>query len=265
MIGAINLGAQGIAGWHILQRTEERQMQIVAKDSLVQRELGYFRDRIEVTTSAEDLAGDYRMLRVALGAFGLEDDIPNRAFIKKVLESDLQDNKSLANRLSDKRYLQLAQAFDFNEGGPGDDADFATRISQAYLEREFERRIGANDEGLRLAMTARRDLTAIADRESSDRTLWFEALANPPFRKVLEGAFGFGSAYGKLPVDRQVDEFMKAAERNFSTSSLKDLAQPEQQDRLIQRFLVRSSLTVTKEQNKFASALTLLGGTFVNT
>ena len=59
------------------------------------------------------------LLKVTLGAFGLIDDLDNRAFIRRVLESDLTDSTSLANRLSDKRYQALAVSFNFNnEGGP---------------------------------------------------------------------------------------------------------------------------------------------------
>lgn len=255
---AINLGLQGISGWHVLQRMEDRQMQVVANDKMVQREISYFRDRIEVTGTADALTGDYRMLRVALSAFGLEDDIANKAFIKKVLESDLEDNKSLANRLSDKRYLQLAQAFDFTGNGPTGQSDLGDKISETYLEREFERRVGASDENLRLALNARRELSAFAERDSSERTLWYEVLGNAPLRKVFEGAFGFGSSYGKLPVDRQVDEFMKAAERFFGSSSLNEIAKDDRSENLIKHFLVRSSFSSTNEQNKYSAALTLL-------
>lgn len=258
MTPSINLGAQGLLGWKILQRTEDRQMQAVAKDAQVQRETAYFRDRIEITSSADALVDDYRMLRVALSAFGLEDDISNRAFIKKILQSDLSDSKSLANRLSDKRYLQLAQAFGYGNGGPEKGSEFANDISEAFLQREFERRIGANDESLRLALNARRELSAFADRSSSDSTLWYETLGNPPLRKVFEGAFGFGSAYGKLPIDRQVEEFKKASERTFGSSSFSDITHENNSEKLIKRFLARSTLTTTSEQNRYSSALTLL-------
>ncbi len=255
---AINVGVGGLTGWQILQRTEDRQMQALAEDSSIQRSTGYFRDRIEVTNTPEALVSDYRMLSVALGAFGLEDDIANRAFIQKVLESYVNDSDSLVNRLSDKRYLRLAQAFDFAGQNATDEAGFAEQISEAYLQREFERRVGEADENLRLAVNARRELEAFAGRSSSDKTLWYEVMGNPPLRKVFEGAFGFGSAYSQLSVDRQLEEFTKASERYLGTSEFAKITQPDTMDRLMQAYLVRSQLAESPVQTRYSAALQLL-------
>lgn len=258
MTVAISVGLGGLAGWKILQRTQDRQLEALASDASIQRATGYFRDRIEVTNSAEALIADYRMLNVALSAFGLEDDLPNKAFIRQVLESDLSDDQSLANRLGDKRYLRLAQAFDFAGGNRTDDAGFADEISQAFLNREFERRVGQSDETLRLAMNAQRELQGFVGRTSSNTTLWFEVLGNPPLREVFEGAFGFGSAYSQLSVDRQLTEFTKAAERFLGTSDLTEIAGGAKSDRLMQAFLVRSQLTESVAQTRYSAALQLL-------
>jgi hypothetical protein len=60
--------------------------------------------------------GDRRLLEVALGAFGLDDDIRNRFFIRKVLEEGTTSpSRRFANRLSDKRYLALAETFGFGD------------------------------------------------------------------------------------------------------------------------------------------------------
>lgn len=260
MSGAINVGLSGLAGWRVLQRSEDRQLEAIAKDAIVQRSISYFRDRIEVTDSAEKLVGDYRMLSVALSAFGLENDIGSRAFIRKILESDLSDTKSLVNRLSDKRYLRLAQAFDFSGQNNTDEASFGDRISEAYVQREFERRVGQTDETLRLALNARRELESFAERTSSNKTLWYEVLGNPPLRKVFEGAFGFGSAYGKLPIDRQVEEFTKASERLLGTSALSEISTSKSMDRLINTFVARAQISEASANNRYSAALTLLSG-----
>ncbi|WP_416911687.1 DUF1217 domain-containing protein [Paracoccus sp. (in: a-proteobacteria)] len=254
----INAGSGGLTGWRVLQRTEDRQMQMLKNDPVVQRETSYFRDRIEITGSAEALVGDYQMLTVALKAFGLEDDIGSRALIRQVLESDLNDNASLANRLSDKRYLRLARAFDFAGANNSEEPGFADRISQAYLERELERRVGASDETLRLALNARREIEDMAGRDSSDKTLWYEVFGNPPLRKVFQDAFGFGPAYGKLPIDRQLQEFTRASERVLGSASFDDITRPNVTDRLIQRFLLRSQMGASPVQNRYSAALTLL-------
>lgn len=83
MSGPISIGVGGIAGWKIVQRSEARQIESLAKDPIVQRSTTYFQENITRTTKAEELVKDYRLLSTALSAFGLEADIANKAFIQK--------------------------------------------------------------------------------------------------------------------------------------------------------------------------------------
>ncbi|MBU3029204.1 DUF1217 domain-containing protein [Paracoccus marinaquae] len=255
----IAIGATGIAGWNILKTSEARHMDSLARDAMLQRSTAYFRDNIGTAQDAGALVKDYRLLSVALGAFGLEEDIASKAFIQKVLESDIDDDASLVNRLSDKRYLRLATAFGYGSG-QADGQVLGDRVSAAYLEREFERRVGESDENLRLALNARRELQQFSGRDSPDRTLWFEVLGNPPLRKVFEGAFGFGSAYGKLPIDRQLEEFTRASERFLGSAAFADLTTADGIDRLVRNFLARSQLEASPVQSRYSAALTLLSG-----
>ncbi|MGP9803531.1 DUF1217 domain-containing protein [Paracoccus sp. NSM] len=254
---AITTGAGGLLGWKILQRTESRQIEILRRDAVVQRSTSYLRDNPDKLTSPEALVGDYRMLSAVLSAFGLENDVANKAFIRKVLESDLSDRSALVNRLSDKRYLRMAEALGFSAPG-GPSADLGDRLGQAFIQREYERRVGAGDEDLRLALNARREIAAFADNDKSATTQWYEVMGNPPMRKVFETALGFGPSFGKLPVERQNAEFMKAAQRQFGTSSLAELAEPAATERLIISFLARAQLTQSVSQNRYSAALTLL-------
>ena len=150
MSGPITVGIGGIAGWKIVQRNEARHVQAIAKDPVVQRTTTYFQEKIGRTMTAEDLVKDYRLLSTALSAFGLESDIANKAFIRKVLESDTGDKKSLVNRLADKRYLKMAEAFGFGTAKPAE--KLAATVSQAFIQCEFERRVGQGDETLRFAL-----------------------------------------------------------------------------------------------------------------
>ena len=75
----------GLAGWSYLQRTGDDQKRIFTESSDVQRDTAYFRDRIGTITTAEELVSDRRLLKVALGAFGLGDDINNKYFIRNTL------------------------------------------------------------------------------------------------------------------------------------------------------------------------------------
>jgi len=107
----------GLSAWAFLTGTREKQMAAFESSPLIARDTERFAARIQSVQTSEQLMDDRALLRVALGAFGLDDDIDNRAFIQRVLESDLADDRSLVNRLADKRYLALAQTFNF--AGPG--------------------------------------------------------------------------------------------------------------------------------------------------
>ena len=256
-MNAFSIGIGGITGWKVLQRIETRQVEALAREKAVQNSTTYFRDNLSADMTAEDLVGDYRMLSVALKAFGLESDIGNKAFIRKVLESDLSDSKSLVNRLSDKRYLKFAEAFGLSSGKIDPEA-LGKTISDSYVQREFESRVGAGDETMRLAMNARRELQAMAGRESSNNTLWYEVMGNTPLRKVFQTAFGFGDSFGQLPVERQLQEFTQAAERRLGTGQLTEIATEEGIERLITNYLARSQITTSAAQNRYSAALTLL-------
>ena len=83
--------AAGLPGWAFLSRTASAQQAAHASSSTLQRDTAYFRANIGSIQSAEELVSDRRLLSVALTAFGLEDDLQNRFFIRKILESDPSD------------------------------------------------------------------------------------------------------------------------------------------------------------------------------
>lgn len=237
------VGGGGMAGWRLLQRTSDQQIRLMAKDPAVKRAGDYFRDHIGSVKSADDLVGDYRLLRTALSAFGLEADINSRSLIRKVLESDLSDRSSLANRLTDKRYRQMAEAFGFGAGAKVvRDAGFAANIASRVVAAEFEKRVGAEDDTLRLALSARRELTSLAASSVSDNTKWYTIIGSTPLRTVFTTAFGLGSAFGRLPVERQLDQMKQSAQKVLGSSAVSAMTDPVVRDRLVERFLLRAQI-----------------------
>jgi len=108
----------GLAGYAFLQRTEATQKALLAQTPEIARETERFAARLPDIETSDQLMEDRALRKVALGAFGLLDDLDNNGFIKQILDSDLNDSSSLANRLADKRYLAFAQAFNFAGDGP---------------------------------------------------------------------------------------------------------------------------------------------------
>lgn len=250
------VGSGGYAGWRLLARTGETQRAMVARDPQVARDTAHVRARLSGLDGAESLVSDFRLLQTTLSAFGLEADANNRFFIRKVLESDPGDPKSLANRLSDRRYRALAEAFGFG-AGKGPRAALADEIAERHVSAELERRVGTIDGNLRLAMTAERELKVLGTSGSTDNARWYTILGSAPLRKVVEGALGLGSEFGKLPIDRQLAEMKEKSGKLFGSDSPSVFAEAGNVEKLLQRFLVRAQ-AVSSAQSSYNAALVLL-------
>ncbi len=234
----------GYAGWAFLNRTLEKQEEAFAQSPEIARDIAYFEQNIGKINSAEELVNDRRLLKVALGAFGLDADIDSRAFIRKILEEGTLAPDALANRLADKRYHALSSTFGFGDlAVPANKvSDFAGKITTLYKERRFEVAIGEQDDNMRLALNLRRDLAQIAEKETSANTKWYEIMGQPPLRKVFETAFGLPSSFATINLDKQLDTFKERAEKAFGSSDISQFTDPDKQEKLIRLFLLRADI-----------------------
>lgn len=256
------LPLSGYAGWRFLGRTMERQQAAFNESATLQRELDYFAEKIGEVESAEALVADRRLLTVALGAFGLQDDIGNRFFIRKVLEEGATAPDALANKLADKTYLKLAEAFGF--GGAGaprtQQEGFAEEIAAAYRSRSFERAVGEQDDAMRLALNLERELADLAQRPIGDEAQWFSVMGSEPLRAVFDTAFGLPDAFAALDLDRQLEVYRSRAEALFGDSALDQFADPAKREELVKLFLLKSEAAASGAMSSAQTALTLLGG-----
>lgn len=86
-------------------------------DAQVKREAEYYRANIGNVTSIDDFLNDQRLYAYAMKAHGLEDMTYAKAFMRKVLESDLTKADSFVRKLVDPRYLAFARSFNFTPTG----------------------------------------------------------------------------------------------------------------------------------------------------
>lgn len=251
----------GYGGWLYLQRTMASQKAAFARQGTIQRDEEYFRNHIGTINSAAELVADRRLLRVALGAFGLEGDIDNRFFIRKVLEGGTLRPDALALRLADKRYRDFSAAFGFGDYDQPRTrmSDFPDRILTAWQDQQFEAAIGNRDENMRLAMNARREIARIASADSGADARWFTLMGQAPLRRVVETAFGLPTAFGALDIDRQKDMLDDKVQALFGSRGLEQFADPDRLEALIKRFLLRADTTAGSIGSQSASiALALL-------
>lgn len=235
----------GNLGWSFLSRTKDTQEATFAASATVSQAASHFRENIATIQTAEDLVNDRRLLEVALGAFGLSEDINNKFFVKKVLEEGTLNPDAFANRLADKRYFNLAKAFSFDVTPPNTVlSDFPDQIVTAFQSRLFEVAVGEQDQNLRLALSLERELGALVGRGLSEKAAWFTIMGTPPLRSVFEGAFGLPPQTGALDLDRQLEIFREKSIAAFGTSNPLDLAEGEAREDLVRKFLLRSESNV---------------------
>jgi hypothetical protein len=232
----------GYTGWTFLKRTMAAQQQAFQSAPSLARDEDYFRAKIGSVKTADDLVSDRRLLAVALGAFGLDADINNRFFVKKVLEDGTLDPGALANKLADKQYRAFSSAFGFGDfGTPRTQlSDFAETTLTAYKARQFESAVGTQNEDLRLALNATRELGSIASRNSSEDTKWFTILGSAPLRQVFEKALGLPTSFAAIDLDQQLSTLRDKTEKAFGSPDISQFSEPEVLEDLIRKFLIRS-------------------------
>lgn len=250
----------GFGGWTVLKRTTQAQQTAYNAQPQVKRDVEYFRENIAKVRTPDELIADRRLLRVALGAFGLESDINNKAFIRKVLAEGTLTDGAFANRLANKQYEKLSAAFGFgNFTTPGNVlSDFADRMVAQFQQRGFEAAVGTQNDTFRLAMNLERELPALAKRQGSEDLLWLTVLGNAPLRSVFQTVFGLPNSFSAINLDKQMDTLKARASATFGSSSIRQFSDPDKLADLVRQFLVRADIAAGSPNIRGSAALTLL-------
>ncbi len=250
----------GFGGWVFLKRTMESQTRAFQAQPQLHRDEAYFREKIGAVKTADDLVSDRRLLKVALGAYGLDADINNRFFLRKVLEDGTLKDGALANRLADKQYRAFSAAFGFGDFSiPSTQlSDFADKMLARYDARQFEIAVGEKSETLRLALNAERELPVLARKASSEDSKWFTVMGTAPLRAVFQTAFGLPRSFASIDIDQQLGVFKAKAEQLFGNSSVSQFSNPEKLDGVLRRYLALGDQGVAGSVAKGSLALQLL-------
>ncbi len=224
----------------------------------------YYQDNIGKVKTVDDFLDNYRLFSFAMTAHGLEDMIYAKAFMKKVLESDLSDDNSFANRLTDDRYKNFAAAFNFGASS----AEAAVAQSDGQMDKlldTYDQTIAAQNDAI----------------EESDR--YFKVMFGPPsllknvdqflqnekLRQYVFSAYGIDDKYfnyadikGVLTSDpndpasyyqqtygNTIDEYNSAATEYNELSERKDLIDniPTLQDSILLGQQKKDTLTTQRD------------------
>ena len=253
------LPLSGYAGWAFLKRTQQSQQASFNASAQNKRDEDYFRAKIGSISTAEQLVNDRKLLKVALGAFGLDNDINNKFFIQKVLSDGTLSTKALSSKLADKQYEKFSAAFGFGDFAIPNTkmSDFADKIITAYRTRQFESAVGDQNNDLRLAMNIEREMPGIAGKTtSSENSKWYSVMGNTALRTVFQTALGLPSSTATLDIDQQLTIFKSRTQAQFGNENVSQFTDKAAMDKLIKKFLTRSEATAQSGVNN--PALTLL-------
>ena len=106
-----------LASYRLINTNLQRTLTTTANQPMVARETEYYLANIDNIKSVDDFLSNDRVFKYYMKAWGLEEMDYDKAFMRKVLESDIDDNQSFVNKLTDKRYLEFAKAFNFLPSG----------------------------------------------------------------------------------------------------------------------------------------------------
>ncbi|MDN2580778.1 DUF1217 domain-containing protein [Aquibium sp. ELW1220] len=211
------------ASYSAITRDLDLSLKRVEKQPFVQRETEYYLKAIEKVKTIDEFVSDSRLFSYAMKAHGLEDMTYAKAFMVKVLEGGVEDDDSFANTLSDTRYREFAETFNFARHG--ETATVFTRAQQGtvdnYMRQTLEEDAGATNEAVRLALYFERKAPEITDM--------YEILADTALAKVVRTTLGLPDSFALLDIDKQV-EFLG------SKIDIEDFKEPEALAKLITRF-----------------------------
>lgn len=225
-----------------MKASEETQTQIFDRSPDIAQEVEYFSENITSVTSLDDLMSDRKLLKVALGAFNLADEIDKGAYVRKILEEGTTSNEAFAVRLNNSDYLKMAEMFSNEDGVISITTEQAASMVEDYKGLSYEAAVGEVDNSMRLALNFERAMSELANGGHSEAGGWFKAMGSTPLRTVLEGAFNLPTGFDQLDIDRQKDVLADNANRLFGGKSVEVFKDPEVIDAAIRRYLLTEQI-----------------------
>ena len=212
-----------VADYQRITKDMSRSLSVTATKPDVSRETAYYLANIGKVTSVDDFLKDYRLFSYAMKAYGLSDMVYAKAFMRKVLTEGTQASDSFANKLSDPRYKDFANAFNFAVLGANATQTTAaqTGTTQAYVQQVMEEDAGNQNDGVRLAL--------YFTRKASSITTPFQILADKALTQVVQTALGISPTTSASDIDMQAAMLSKLI--TFS-----DFQDPAKVSKFTQRF-----------------------------
>jgi len=155
-------GLQGLSSsvaFRQFLKDPNRYLNEYRENPTVEKDLEYFQKNIQKVETVDDLLKDYRLTKVVLGAYGLEEEITRLGRVKKILTENPNDSSALAFRLADNRFRDIASDLrtDLSLNRLKNQIP-QERLFNKYVQNSFEVELGKTDPNLRKALTFTRTI-----------------------------------------------------------------------------------------------------------
>lgn len=200
-----------------------RYQSMVGSEGPVKTATQYYEANIGKVTSISDFVNNYRLLSYALQAYGLGDQVNNKALVTKVLEGGVSSSKALANTLSNPNWAKFAAAFDFVGSGASSisTSSAISTTTNDYVEEKLETQEGATDPGVQLALYFKRVAPTV--------TSALGIMGDKNLIDVVQTIFNLPAITSGTNIDAEASEISRLM-------PLSELQDPKQLNQLIDRF-----------------------------
>ena len=174
--------------YRLFAANSERTLERISTTPQIAREVEYYQENIGKVETAEELTEDTRLFNFVMRAYGLEEFNYATAFMKKLLKEGPDAEDGLASRLTDPRYLEIAEDFNF----PAFEASTTSfdRVQQGvidkYYQQTLEQEAGSENNGARLAM--------YFERKAGEINNAFDILGDRALLQFVQTAYGLPPA-----------------------------------------------------------------------
>jgi hypothetical protein len=212
-----------LASFNAISADLTRSLGTTAAKPQVAHESEYYLANIGNVKSIDDFLADDRLFKYAMKAFGLGDMDYAKAFMRKVLSEGIDKSDSFANGLSDSRYKEFAEAFNFVRYGTTTTIFDRTRQGTVdrYVRQTLEEDAGTQNEGVRLALYFKRKAPGLSSA--------YGILADAALLKVVQTALGIPAETSAMDIERQ-------AEMISARLDIEDFKDPDKLDKFLARF-----------------------------
>ncbi|TDT99581.1 MULTISPECIES: DUF1217 domain-containing protein [Azorhizobium] len=219
----IDLGSTYLT-YSYLSKNYDKALEQEATTGSTKLETANFEKSIGSITSVDDFVNNYRVFTYAMKAYGLEDMAYAKAYMKKVLESDLTDDSSFANSLSDGRFKAFAQAFQSLTYGEAVSSDTVSTVETKYAQQTMEDNAGASDTGVQLALYFKRNASTV--------TSAYSILADEALYKVVKATYNIPDEMSNAGIEAQAALISKHID-------IEELQDPDYVDKLLKQFSIK--------------------------